>query len=176
MWSNTNANNDNGQICATYRFLDSCWPAFIQHRAALCVVNLKLEWEADWTDIICSILQPRHKQMLEMKTGQSFCLDTCVWTCFSVVGVYSQRHGRAVCCREFFLSELGQPAGSVGGSCHQTTPVQTTFCHLTWLTPTDLKRDSMKLGFGDNNFSACSIHSTYRIRVSIPMNLGFMKI
>ena len=43
-------------VCATYRFIDSGRPAFIQHWTSLCVVDHKTQREADWTDIICCIL------------------------------------------------------------------------------------------------------------------------
>ena len=135
---------ENNQCCGTHRFLDSCWPAFIQHRPSLCVVDLEPQWEANWTDVICCVLRRRQTQVSPMKWSHSLC--TGVWMMLQcqtrVWGMHrhSRRHGRAVCGRQFVLCEPGLPAGSVDGSCRQTAPALTTSCRPTWLTPTDLRR------------------------------------
>lgn len=60
-----------------------------------------------------------------------------------VTWVYQHAHRREkeACSREFVLCEPGLPAGSVGGSCRQTGPAQTTSCRPAWPTPTGLERE-----------------------------------
>lgn len=41
---------------STHRFLECCWPAFVQYRAALCVIDFEAQSEADWSDVISCIL------------------------------------------------------------------------------------------------------------------------
>lgn len=41
---------------STHRLLECCWPAFVQYRAALCVIDFEAQSEADWSDVISCIL------------------------------------------------------------------------------------------------------------------------
>lgn len=130
------------QYCATHRFLDSGWPAFVQHRAALRVIYLKTQREADWTDVICCVLWKQKGPHVSFSL--SWCLRLEAGRCFNAAGPRrSHRHGKAVCGTEFVLCELRLPAESVCGSCRQTGPALTTSCHPTSLTPTDLRGESV---------------------------------
>lgn len=70
--------------CATHVFLDDGWPAFIQHRTALCVVDLEPQREANWTDVVCRVLSKT-----ETRVG-----DACV--CSVGGGVVCFEKGRCV--------------------------------------------------------------------------------
>lgn len=46
---------------ATHRLLDGGWPALVQDRGSLGVVNLEAESKADWSDVVSCVLSEREK-------------------------------------------------------------------------------------------------------------------
>lgn len=64
-------------VCATHRFFDSGWPALVQHRTTLGVIDLKAQREADWTDVVCSVLS-RGAEKCQKKSDPGYDSQVCV--------------------------------------------------------------------------------------------------
>lgn len=115
---------------ATYRLLHRGWPALVQHRPALRIVDLEAQGEADGSDVICRVLQ---------QTNISRDVSSCAALPTMGARRNSRKRGREVCSRRFVPCGRGQPAGSAGGSCHQTAPGRTASGRPAWRKPTGLR-------------------------------------
>lgn len=115
----------------THRLLNSGGPALVQHWPALCLVDLEAQGEADGSDVVGRVLQPTNKQTSSAAAP---------WLTDVQNRRNSRKRGREARGRRFGPCEPGRPAGSGGGSCHQTAPAQTASCHPGWRKPRGLRR------------------------------------